>query len=326
MRIDCLTVSKYLDPIKPGEDVPVIIPGRAYAVLDGATDVKGSTIAGMASGRFAAMTAAAALAHEVTRHPASAHGAEELVAALNARLGAELQTWSDKLGHTVGAATTLALMEVMDDRYRFTLVGDSGIRINGREVFQILKPVDDVMSAGRVLLYRLLKQRGISGRDLEAKSRQGVFFGFDAAVPELMSAADAAALIAESRDKLAADGFSADVLAMVDPMLRAGIAKGQYAYANTADHVMGYASIDGTRAAGLGFTSFERPLGDVHTVEIFSDGYLDQPDTVSLDAWEAVAARIEREDPGKVLSHWGVKGSNAQQLFDDRTVIILTGI
>ena len=48
MRIDCLSVSKYLDPIKPGEDVPVIIPGRAYAVLDGATDVKGSTIAGMA--------------------------------------------------------------------------------------------------------------------------------------------------------------------------------------------------------------------------------------------------------------------------------------
>jgi hypothetical protein len=43
MRIDCLSVSKYLDPIKPGEDVPVIIPGRCYAVLDGATDVKGST-------------------------------------------------------------------------------------------------------------------------------------------------------------------------------------------------------------------------------------------------------------------------------------------
>jgi hypothetical protein len=145
-------------------------------------------------------------------------------------------------------------------------------------------------------------------------------------VPDLISAADAQALIASSREKLAADGFSAEILDMVEPLLRAGIAKGQYAYANVADHVLGYASIDGTRCAGLGFTSFERSFGEVHSVEIFSDGYLDQPDGVSIAAWEAVAARIEAEDPGKVLTYWNVKGSNEQQLFDDRTVIILTGL
>jgi hypothetical protein len=326
MRIDCLSVSKYLDPVKPGEDVPLIIPGRCFAVFDGATDVNGSTIAGMASGRFAALTAAAALAREVALRPASAYTAEELVAALNARLGAELNTWSATLGRPVGAATTLALMEVLDERYRFTLVGDSGIRINGSEVVQSLKPVDDVTSAGRVLLHRLLKRRGVAGRELEAKSRQGVFFGFDAAVPGLISTADAITLIAASREKLAADGFSAEILAQVEPMLRAGIAKGQYAFANDPDHVLGYASIDGTRSAGFGFKSFERPIGEVRSVEIFSDGYLDLPDAVSATAWEAVAARIETEDPGKVLTYWGVKGSNEQQLFDDRTVIILTGL
>ena len=96
--------------------------------------------------------------------------------------------------------------------------------------------------------------------------------------------------------------------------------------ANDPEHVMGYASIDGTHSAGFGFKSFERPIGEVHSVELFSDGYLDLPDTVSLGSWEATAARIEAEDPSKVMTYWGVKGSNEQQLFDDRTVIILTGL
>ena len=107
-------------------------------------------------------------------------------------------------------------------------------------------------------------------------------------------------------------------------MLRAGIARGQYAYANDPDHPLGYASIDGSACAGFGFVSFERPAAEIHSVEIFSDGYLELPDEVSLAAWEAVAARIEAEDPGKVITHWGVKGSSDEQLFDDRTVILLT--
>lgn len=327
MRIDCLSVSKHLDPVKPGDDVPVILPGRLYAVLDGATDVNGALIDGVGSGRFAALTGAAALA-EMAARPADSYTGTDLVAAINARIGAGLRDWSARLGKTVGAATTLAALEVVGDRYRFVLVGDSGIRINGREVFQSLKPVDDVMSAGRVLLHRRLAARGVSGEALEAQSRQGVFFGFDAAVPALISADEAAELIAAARDKLVAEGFDAAVVAMVEPMLKAGIAKGQYAYANDPDHVLGYASLDGGRAAGFGYAVFERPAADIHTVEIFSDGYLELPGEgeTALAAWEAVAARIEAEDPGKVLTHWGVKGSNAKQLFDDRTVIILSGL
>jgi hypothetical protein len=327
MRIDCLSVSKHLDPVKPGDDVPVIIPGRCYAVLDGATDVSGNDIGGLGGGRFAALTAAAALTEMMTR-PAGSFDGDALVAALNSRLGAELAAWSERLGRKVGAATTLAMMEVVGDRCRFVLVGDSGVRINGHEIIQSLKPVDDLMAAGRVMLHRLLVARGVGGQDLETLSRRGVFHGFDAAVPDLISADEAARLIAAARDALAATGFGTELLALVEPMLRAGIAKGQYAYANRTDHVLGYASIDGTRSRGYGYHVFERPAAEVHAVEIFSDGYLDQPASgaVDRDAWEAVAARIEAEDPGKVLTHWGVKGSNARQLFDDRTVLILTGI
>jgi hypothetical protein len=324
MRIEVLSVSKYLSPLRPGEDVPVVVPGRCFAVFDGATDVNGSKIAGMQSGRFAALTAAAAL---LAAGPAEARTARELVDEIDARLAGELARWSETLGRQVGAATTMALMEPIGDRLRFTLVGDSGIRINGRETFQYLKPVDDVMSAGRVLLQRLLAARGLVGRELEAKSRQGVFHGFDAAIPELISAAEATRLITAAGEALAAAGFGPAILAEVDAMLRAGIAKGQYARANDPDHPLGYASLDGSgRCAGFGLTSFERPAAEVRSVEIFSDGYLDRPEEVSVAAWEAVAARIEAEDPKKVITHWGVKGSSEEQLFDDRTVIVLTDL
>ena len=328
MRIDCFSFSKHLNPVKPGDDVLVMVPDRLYAVLDGATDVNGITLDGVGTGRYAAVTAAAALTEMATR-PADSYSGEELIAALNAKLGAGLKAWSDKLGRKVGAATTLAAMEVIGDRYRFTLVGDSGIRINGTDVVQCLKPVDDLMSAGRVMLHRLLKTRGVSGADLEAKSRQGVFHGFDAAVPAgLMSADDADRLIGEAHAALAKQGFGPEILDLVDPMLRAGIAKGQYAFANHPSHPLGYASLDGTKSVGFGLTVFERPKAEVHTVEIFSDGYLELPPegATSLEAWEAVTARIEAEDPLKVISHWGVKGSNDKQLFDDRTVLILSGL
>jgi hypothetical protein len=295
MRIDCLSVSKYSAPGKPGDDVPVLLPGQCFAVFDGATDVKGTTIAGAGSGRFAALEAAAALAGAMASHGPGGLAPEALIAAINARLG---------------------------DRLRFTLVGDSGIRLNGQETVQSLKPIDDIMAAGRVALYHHLCRRGIAEAELEAASRRGVFHGFDAAIPELLSAAEAATLIADARDRLAGQ-LDAALLAFVDPMLRAGIARGQYGYANDPDHPLGYAVIDGTTSRGYGLVSFERPRREVRTVEIFSDGYLDLPAGTTLADWEAVAARIERQDPSKIGAYPGVKGSNAVQLFDDRTVIIL---
>ena len=322
MRIDCLSVSKYSAPGKPGDDVPVLLPGQCFAVFDGATDVKGTTIAGAGSGRFAALEAAAALAGARASHGPGGLAPEALIAAINARLGAALRREGAARGTAVSAATTMALTEIVGDRLRFTLVGDSGIRLNGQETVQSLKPIDDIMAAGRVALYHHLCRRGIAEAELEAASRRGVFHGFDAAIPELLSAAEAATLIADARDRLAGQ-LDAALLAFVDPMLRAGIARGQYGYANDPDHPLGYAVIDGTTSRGYGLVSFERPRREIRTVEIFSDGYLDLPAGTTLADWEAVAARIERQDPSKIGAYPGVKGSNAVQLFDDRTVIIL---
>jgi len=323
MRIDCLSVSKYTTPGKAGDDVPVVVPGRCYAVFDGATDVNGALIAGVGSGRFAALQASAALIDTLVEHAPGTRTPEELVAILNARLGAALEKESRARGQRISAATTMALVEEIGDTLRFTLVGDSGIRINGEEIFQSLKPIDDIMSAGRVALYHHLRRRGAPDAALEPDSRRGVFHGFDEAIPTLISADEATDVVAEARRMLAGRIDDA-LLAFIEPMLRAGIARGQYGYANDADHPLGYAVIDGTVSRGFGLISFERPRRSVRCMEIFSDGYLELPKGTALADWEAVAARIEREDPTKTLTHWGVKGSNPEQLFDDRTVIIVS--
>ncbi|PIP00254.1 hypothetical protein CJ014_05840 [Pleomorphomonas carboxyditropha] len=323
MRIDCLSVSKYAAPGKAGDDIPVVIPGRCYAVFDGATDVNGASIAGVGSGRFAALQASAALIDALVEQAPGTRTPDELVAILNARLGAALDKESRARGERISAATTMALMEEVGDSLRFTLVGDSGIRINGEETFQSLKPIDDIMSAGRVALYHHLRRRGLAAAALEPDSRRGVFRGFDEAIPALISEDEAAEVIGEARRMLTGRLDDA-LLAFVEPMLRAGIARGQYGYANDADHPLGYAVIDGTVSRGFGLISFERPRRSVRCVEIFSDGYLELPEGTALADWEAVADRIEREDPTKTLTHWGVKGSGPEQLFDDRTVIILS--
>ena len=71
MRIDCLSVSKYSAPGKPGDDVPVLLPGQCFAVFDGATDVKGTTIAGAPDERPARVRISAAHApgHATVRVP-----------------------------------------------------------------------------------------------------------------------------------------------------------------------------------------------------------------------------------------------------------------
>ena len=323
MRIDCLSLSKYTAPGRPGDDVPVILPGQCHAVFDGATDVNGTTINGAGSGRFAALQASAMLAEAMATHGPGGLAPDALIAAINERLRTALERESGVRGRTISAATTMALMEEVGDVLRFTLVGDSGIRINGEETFQALKPIDDIMSAGRVALYHHLRRRGGADAALEPESRRGVFLGFDEATPSLITASEAAEVIAETRRMLTGKLDDA-LIAYVEPMLRAGIANGQYGYANAPDHPLGYAVINGTVSRGFGMVSFERPLASVRCVEIFTDGYLELPEGTTLADWEAVAARIEREDPTKTLTHWGVKGSNPEQLFDDRTVIILT--
>ena len=62
MRIELLNQSKYRHGGRPGDDVPLVMPGMVFGVFDGATDARGTMIGGMAAGRLAALTVSAEMA------------------------------------------------------------------------------------------------------------------------------------------------------------------------------------------------------------------------------------------------------------------------
>ena len=67
MLIEAFSEAK--DPSAPdtNEDRFVILPGRAFAVIDGVTDRLGTRYNGMLSGQYAAMIVKEALEHALTR-------------------------------------------------------------------------------------------------------------------------------------------------------------------------------------------------------------------------------------------------------------------
>ena len=67
MLIEAFSEAK--DPSAPdtNEDRFVILPGRAYAVIDGVTDRLGTRYNGMLSGQYAAMIVKEALEYALTR-------------------------------------------------------------------------------------------------------------------------------------------------------------------------------------------------------------------------------------------------------------------
>jgi len=52
-------------------------------------------------------------------------------------------------------------------------------------------------------------------------------------------------------------------------------------------------------------------------MELFSDGYFDIPQEVSIEAWEKSFEKVEKEDPDKYKKYKSTKSK------DDRTIAII---
>jgi hypothetical protein len=59
------------------------------------------------------------------------------------------------------------------------------------------------------------------------------------------------------------------------------------------------------------------PLSDVHTLELFTDGYPLVPTGSTIQAWEQANAVVEAEDPYRYKKYLATKPK------DDRTVVIM---
>lgn len=90
-----------------------------------------------------------------------------------------------------------------------------------------------------------------------------------------------------------------------------------FKYQNNPDDNLGFGSIDGTDTPAKFVKNFEYSRDQVKTIELFTDGYFDIPQKVSIEAWEKVSEEVEREDPNKCKKYKSTKSK------DDRTVAII---
>jgi hypothetical protein len=316
MRIECASFSKYRDGLRPGDDVPLILPGVILGVFDGATDAEGTMIDGVGAGRFAALTVAQAAARIAMTDAGRRMDAPALLGVLS---GALAQVTAH-LALRIPPSTTLAMAMDCGTDWRFVLLGDTAIRLNGREVLQKSKLIDDVSTHARVAVFAHIRQSEDDPDRAEMAARRAIFLGLDQAVDEGVLDADLArAIIA---DTIRTTGL-ADHAAIVADFLKGGI-RTQHAHANTTGHPLCFGTMNGTTAGLDDVIDITRPKNSIHSIEIFSDGYPTLPESVSLTAWEAAFAAAEVLDFHKCGPLATVKGSTTTEFFDDRTVLIVT--
>lgn len=328
MRIEAFSEGKNLDDPDANEDQLLVLPGRGYAVIDGVTDITGRAFEGMRTGRLASRAVQRAAAEFLT-DPAEAEARPE---ALIERASAALRDAYGQYGilEEVRAdparrfGATLTLAADLGRTFRFILIGDSGLRLNGAETEVVDTGLDLVTATLRQEAYRVVAEaRG----DLPAQrrvSRACTFHGVAELHPDMRPWLDhgrLAELYARSRARCRTRFPSAPV-ADIERLLDRGIS-GQTRFQNNTASPFSYAALDGFDVPMPLVRVFDRPRLSVQSIELFTDGYFKPGATADLAAWEAAFAEVERIDPEKIDAYPSVKGTAGRLRTDDRTVVIV---
>ncbi len=326
MLIEAFSEAK--DPAAPhaNEDRFVILPGRAYAVIDGVTDRLGTRYNGMLSGQYAATIVKEALEHVVSR-PDRLREPKAIIAALtngiadayrlHDMLDAAGTDWNKRF------SATLALVLLNEESVDIALVGDSGIRINEARILQVDKDLDLITSTLRQQAWPLVGARTSDPIVQEKTSRRITWFGTRQPPEEL-----AGILSREDIAIIEARAIEANAKALphvplhdIETLVRGGIVHAQGAYQNDASSILGYSSLDGFYVPPS-LVHFEQlPRAELRSIELFTDGYFKPGEAFGVASWEKAFMEVEREDPAKVKLFPSPKGSTATHWADDRTYL-----
>jgi hypothetical protein len=332
-RLEAFTLGKKFDRPEDNEDALVVVPFAGYAVIDGVTDRNGTRYGGMLSGQFAARRVKRAMemffltlsdpGPDGANHYSSPKGlidylTSDLIAgyAENGALEAVNADWKVRAGCTMMAAF------VLGDRLEIVAVGDSGIRVNGDDVLQVLKPLDDVTSIVRQKTWAHFAQKGVPeelcGQYAGSMTWSGTRHqaaGSPTADPSVIKAITEAALFA-------ARAHLPDVPeAELTELIEHGIRHGQGNFQNVADRALGYGCVDGFDVPECHIAARSYALEDVQSIELFSDGYFKLGAGFGVNAWERGFAEVEQDDPHKIGAYASTKGTTAAALSDDRTYL-----
>ena len=320
-RIDCLSVPKSRDLKDPGDDVVSVLPDKFYGVFDGATDTTGTFRGPCSPGRFAATSAAQAMLRQVLQPQGPVTEPQVWLADMNAAIRDGLHN----LGVPQARVSTTAAMAIpIGSDMHFLMVGDSGLRINGRDITHMTKDVDRLFTQVRLETRQVLRAQGLQGDTLESATRELVFKGLDPSRQATVLPSKVLEILAQV--SAACQGkLMPDAMDCLPDMVSRGISGGQYQFANQSGHSLAYASVDGSQTRGKDLRYFSRPMADVKSIELFTDGYMSCPQSgVSVMDWEANFAQDEAQDPEKIGRYAGVKGSTEAYFSDDRTVLSLS--
>ena len=328
MRIEAFSEGKNLDAPDANEDALLVLPGRGYAVIDGVTDITGRVYQGMRTGRLASRLVQRAAADFLTDPAESSCRPERLIERTSAALRAayaDLGILDEvRANPHLRFGATLTLAADLGASFRFILIGDSGLRLNGGELAVVDTSLDSVTAALRQEAYRVV---AAAGGDLAAQrnvSRLCSFYGVAELHADMQPWLDSARL-AELRAAsfarcraLLPQAPSTDIERLLDR----GIS-GQARYQNNTASVFSYAVLDGFEVPLALVHVFDRPRESLSTIELFTDGYFRPATTPSVASWEASFAEVERLDPEKIDRHPSVKGTCGRVRTDDRTVVIV---
>ncbi len=314
MRIELLNQSKYRHGSRPGDDVPLVVPGVVFGVFDGATDALGTMVNGVSAGRLAALTVAEAMAALVADPEVRCFDGEDIID----RLSAALHDRTAPFGLSIPPSTTLAAVLDCGTEWRFLILGDTGIRINGNEVLLHQKEIDTVSTEARVRIFRVLRTRFESGDETEHATRRAIMLGLDTTISENVFSTEEVRLLI--KEVVIATNLQA-CASTVERFLRDGIKK-QYEFGNGTGP-LAFGTMNGTKVTLSDLIDETRPKSDVKSLEIFTDGYPAIPMEVSPEAWEEAFEDAERTDYHKTGDFATVKGSTENEFFDDRTILVL---
>ncbi len=181
MRIDAFSEGKNLDDLGANEDQFLILPGRGFAAIDGVTDRTGHRYDGALAGYVASRLVQRAVAGFLLERTDEPVDPQRLVDHVTAAIRAAyarydiLDIVSADPARRFGA--TLALAAPCGEMVRFVLVGDSGLRLNGQEVWINDTGLDMVVASMRLEAYRLVGAAGGNPADQARVGRAVVFNG-----------------------------------------------------------------------------------------------------------------------------------------------------
>jgi len=317
------------DPSRPetNEDRIVVLPERAYAVVDGATDKSGKRWDGLTGGQIAAEAVAdevIAVALSDVPAPSGRVLVDRIARKIRAhyvRLGIEAEAEADPLSRF---SVSLALALAVPGGWRLYRVGDSGIRLNGTETLLEEGLLDPIYSLFRTALWHGFAAQGLAVDEIDRRARQRLVEG--AAHPS-----EDSTLVLAARNRavaLAIDRFPVLSAEEVGPVLdhglrrQAGYRDRSHLYRDRA-HPLGYGPLDGWPISDRFIHVDERPRASIRSIELFTDGYYGVAAGARLADWEAWLDGVQREDPHRIGRFASTKGSVPGRNADDRSVVIV---